>query len=152
MSQAPRAEMCKSASKIIIHHLWRLRPFWSSFPNQPLWDLVPRCEEWFLSRQCPSLCWMCPSFLSYLQVPYQAMLPHPKDCPQDYREGTHRQIRRILSASHFINSSIYVQVCHRVCMCVWRPETTLGVIFLEPSTLVFLRQSLPLGSGSYRSG
>lgn len=62
MSQAPRAEMCKSVSKIIIYHIWRLRTFWSSFLNKPLWDLVPRCEEWSLSRQRPCLFWMCSSF------------------------------------------------------------------------------------------
>lgn len=115
---------------MIIHHLRQLRTFWSSFPNKPLWDLVPQCEEWSLSGQCPSLFWKCQSSYGFLTCKHliKQRCPTAKTARRTI-EGTHGQMWRILSASHFISSSIYVQVCHCVCMYVWRPEMPSSVIF-----------------------
>lgn len=118
MSQAPRAEMCKSASKIIIYHIWRLRPFWSSFPNQPLWDLVPRCEEWFLSRQHPSLCWMCPSFLF---LTCKNLIKQHCSTPKTAHKTTERAPTGKSGEYFLLHISLilpYMCKCVTVCACV----------------------------------
>lgn len=127
-----------------------LRTFWSLFPNKPIWDLVIQFEEWSLFRWCTGLFGICQSFsLPQLQGPCQATLT--------YLKMVHRTIERApmgkpreyfpsrwgsLVTLHVLLILLYMCTCvtcvHEwVHVLIWKPETASGVIFLDPSTLVF---------------